>query len=381
MNKRNTQYAIRNTKPSEVNEVINTCAQLIVEKCVDGLEAVVLIGSFSRGEGIVHQANGVLKFLSDIEYLAVVKKNTFKRSNVQIDGIEEEIQENMGREGIDVKVSLGFTTRKHLKRFKPCIFIVETKKFGKVVWGVDAILESIPDYSYDDIEPLDGFVLLNNRIVEQLIVWQKVSSGQSVRYYDIVKGYIQLVNVYLVINRAYKSLYPEKQEEFLRTIAAIGKRYDERTRGRIDEATKRRGDERKEMLEAINKAFDNLKTNPARELNKEEALMEWRKLKYYFKEIWLYEARNLLKNDDLNLEEAVAKFISIPDFKTRLKGWTKLFLGKGCSILDIRCSMGDLFRTSPQFLIYQRAARAYFNDTADNGERLAIIKAWETFVK
>ena len=57
--------------------------KLIAGEWSDSLEALVLVGSFSRGEGITWQDNGRLRFLSDIEFWAVVEFNEFNELRVQ----------------------------------------------------------------------------------------------------------------------------------------------------------------------------------------------------------------------------------------------------------------------------------------------------------
>ena len=147
-----------------MNELIVKYAEEITNKLKDNLEALILVGSFSRGEGI--------EGLSDIEYWAVVKNI----ASVSMPDLKNE------------KITLNSTTRNHLSKLKPYIFAVEVKKFGKVLWGDKEVLDLIPNYDFKDIEPFDGFVLLNNRIVEQLILWNKIQEKKEVHAYDFDKG-------------------------------------------------------------------------------------------------------------------------------------------------------------------------------------------------
>lgn len=300
-------------------EIIERYIEEIVRRLGNNLRALILVGSFARGEGI--------EGLSDMEFVEVVK-------NVQI-----------VRNGEDGKnVSIKFTTGNHFKRLKPYIFTIELKKYGKVLWGDKKILELIPDYSYEDIDPKDGFILLNNRIVEQLIIWQKASSGQHVRHYDVAKGYIQLVNSYLAVNRTYKSLYPEKQEEFNRVYKGNGY-----------------------LKDKVNQAFAFLKQPENRILAQDDALRQWKELRNYYRQLW---------------KEQVRIFAKPSSFIERIKGWVKVLVDpRKRSLFSCTEITANIFKTSPQFIIYQQAAGEYFSNNQNAFKISRIIKQWEAIVK
>ncbi|MFA4932986.1 MAG: hypothetical protein WC574_00930 [Candidatus Omnitrophota bacterium] len=228
-----------------MNELINKHSKEIVNKLGKNLESLILVGSYSREEEI--------EGLSDIEFWAVVK--------------------NLGRAkkpALDSNVSLGFTTRSHLRRLKPYIYTIEVKKFGKVLHGEKNILSLIPDYSYGDIDPIDGVILLNNRLVERLILLDKIENNQKINQYDFDKGYIQLVNSLLVLNKKYRSIYPEKLEEFRKL--------------NINNVS---------LKNKIEGAFASIKQPSKLPVNKNEALVKWLELREYFRNIWLEEKRLL----------------------------------------------------------------------------------------
>ena len=62
----------------------------------------------------------------------------------------------------------------------------------------------------------------------------------------------------------------------------------------------------------------------------------------------------------------------------RIKMWIKVLGARK----PLRYSINNLFFSSPQFLIYQKAASLYFSDKyQDSEQREAIIKEWEDIVK
>ena len=321
----NTQYSIHNT---QTTETIDKYAEIIANKLGNNLEALILVGSFARGEGLTYQNNGKLELISDIEFWAVVKNLLSPKS--------------IGMEG--ERVTIGFTTRKHLAKLKPYIFTVEAKKFGKVLWGDKSVLGLIPSYSFEDIEPADGFILLNNRIVEQLILFNKIQNNGSVQQYDFDKGYIQLVNSYLAFNKRYRSLYPEKKEEFFKLYK----------------------DKNTNLAQKVHEAFESLKANSANYMQNNKAIEEWQELRTHYKEIWLCES----------------VYVGLPKVRDRIRGWLKV-LGNVNKrrLFSISEVAVNFFRISPQFLIYCDAASLYFSDYIDMVNLEKIVKKWKIIVK
>ena len=321
----NTQYSIHNT---QTTETINKYVEIIANKLGNNLEALILVGSFARGEGLTYQNNGKLELMSDIEFWGVVKNLSTAKSI----GIEGE------------KLTIGFTTRKHLARLKPYIFTVEAKKFGKVLWGDKSVPGLIPSYSFEDIEPVDGFILLNNRIVEQLILFNKIQNNGSVQQYDFDKGYIQLVNSYLAFNKRYRSLYPEKKEEFFKLYK----------------------DKNTNLAQKVHEAFESLKANSANYIPNDKAIKEWQELRTHYKEIWLCES----------------VYVGLPKVRDRIRGWLKV-LGNVNKrrLFSISEVAVNFFRISPQFLIYCDAASLYFSDYIDMVNLEKIVKKWKIIVK
>ena len=331
--------------------MINICRDLIVHSSVDKLEALVLIGSFARREEIVCKNDGGTNvFVSDLEFLAVIKPG-FYPADMDAGIIEKELN------GV-VEVSIGQTTAAHLGKLKPTIFTVELKKFGKVLWGDPNVLDHIPNYMEKDIDPQDAFVLLNNRIVEQLKLRLKIEDGSSIDSYQFDKGYIQIVNSFLGINGKYQCLYPDKLREFSNL----------KDREALD------------LLPAVKQAFENIKNGKMEKVDKDNCLKRWVALNEAIRKIWLYEARKLLKQPQLELGQAIMMLPSIVPIADRIKGWLKLLKQSKASSLKGEI-LPNLLKTSPQFLIYQEAVLLYFDEKFDKEKAKKIVEKWEKIVK
>ena len=291
-------------------ELIEKYKDIIVRELNENLVALVLVGSFARNEGIDN--------VSDIEFLAVVKDMPSVEKICKAEG----------------KLTIGLTTQRHLERLKPYIFAVETKKFGKVVWGDNGILNCIPNYSFQDIATQDGFTLLNNRIVEQLMLWQRIKRGESIILYDLMKGYIQMTNSILAFHQCYRALYPEKEE-------AISKLFEEKN----NFSALFPG-----LLEKIHAAFILLKNGSIiKSIDSKEALEKWEELKIHMKNVWNYENHNMKGLSSLEILKDLARAIMV--------------------------------RGLPRFLIYRDALKEYFSDSPDEIRSADVVAKWEKYVK
>jgi hypothetical protein len=333
------------------NALIKAAADNIVKRYSSALEALVLTGSFARGEAIVRKGNaGHDIYVSDLEFMAVIKPEHYPFP-LDHKAIEREL------EGV-IAVSVGQTTRAHLKKFKPTIFTLELKRFGKALWGDEGVLDEIPDYAQKDIDPLDGFILLNNRIVEQLKLRLSIGQGGALDEYHFDKGYVQIVNSLLGIDRRYKSLYPEKLGEFLRVTPI--------------------NDEK--LIATVKRAFHHIENGAGGELGNEEGLKRWEGVREDMRKVWLLEARALLKDPRMDEARAIKKFPLLQKFPARIKGWVKM-IRDGKTAQQKESLPGNFFIASPQFLIYREAVKAYFADEFDRPRAQEVVAAWEKIVK
>ncbi len=347
----------------QIQEIINKCAGFIKDKAgADKLQAIILIGSFARGEGIAGKDSSGLRFSSDIEFWAVAKSYEFRNVKRACGkAMESQLKEHLSLEGSGLQLSIGVTTKKHLKNLKPYIFVVEAKLHGKVVWGDKEVLNLIPEFGFTDIVPVDGFVLLNNRIVEQLILLHKIKQGRTILHYEICKGYIQLVNSVLVFNKRYTGTYQQKITEFIRIFPSIA--YLKNTIP--------------DFPERARAAFDKINQMPVDGLAAENAMEQWTILKEYFKAVWTYETAGLLKDASHTFANLIDKFISIPTLQERIKGVVKTI-----THCTFRLSILKYIASpSAQYDIYQQAVKAYFYGETDMDTIRRIIADWEILVK
>ena len=326
-----------------------------------GVHAVILIGSLARGEELRVQREGAVQYLSDAEFMAVVDDDRLSDDEWRKD-LEKAITEKVVAALGPIDVSVGFTTRPHLRRLKPHIFTLEFKRFGRVVYGDAEISRFIPQYAAADLLRLDAFVLLNNRMVEQLKVRQAMGGGRPLNRYVIDKGYVQIVNSLLAFEKKYQSLYPEKQAAFQALL--------------LDHPLA------KELSGArCLDALDHLIHKDLPDLDPAESLTQWRDLRAQFQAVFCYEAAQILGYYQFSPKDAVKYLPTVPDLLSNIKGWAKLAARKQLGLFSWIEILTHLVSTSPQYLIYQEAAWLYFSDEPDAGDVAAVINRWEKVVK
>ncbi|MFA5261410.1 MAG: hypothetical protein WC450_09295 [Candidatus Omnitrophota bacterium] len=341
----------------------------------EGAVSVILIGSFARGEDLWGESDGKRQCLSDVEAMAVVEEEKFLDRTWRRDferalkralpaGVFSEVSTAGASTGV-VDVSVGFTTKPHLRRLKPHIFTLELKKFGKIICGDPSVLDLIPDYTLADLSRLDALVLLCNRIVEQLKAYAAIKKSPFVQQYLIDKGYIQVVNSLLSFEKKYCALYPEKQAAF----EALTSLKDSPLSGLGLN------------IPACNNAFAHILQRDFPDIGPDKALEQWKVLRDEFGKALCYEVAEILKYDRLNIKEAVDCLATIPNLMDCAKGWVKVFTRNQAGILRPGEIARFIWRTSPQFLIYRQAARLYFSEALPLDDRMNVIEQWQRIVK
>jgi hypothetical protein len=105
-----------------------------------------------------------------------------------------------------------------IKRLRPAIFSREMLEHGKLLWGEPAALP-LPRWWQErrvDIPLLDGFRLLNNRIVQQIDArwhYEKFGDVDVLHSYTLQKFWIELATSLSVFLGRYRTSYRERREE------------------------------------------------------------------------------------------------------------------------------------------------------------------------
>ena len=170
-----------------VRRVLRGCVDFLAERLDDRLVALVLTGSFSRGEGSVLPVGGHLRVLGDMEFLVVLpKESDYRTLRRQMLAWGREASATLGGGDLRVDIEFGPVEVEYLRRrARPSIFVYDLATYGKVVWGPADILKEIPPFGPEHIPREDALHLIFNRTIEQLEAWERLATLDGEALLDV----------------------------------------------------------------------------------------------------------------------------------------------------------------------------------------------------
>ena len=207
-----------------LQRVVDGCAAFLAERLPGRLVAVVLTGSFSRGEGTVLPLGGRLRVLGDIEFLVAVRGVAdYRAMRRRAPAWAREAARQPGGADVDVDVEFGPVETAYFRRkARPSIFVYDLATHGKVVWG-DDVLRAIPRFGPDRIPREDALHLLCNRTIEQLEAYDRLDhlAGDALLdvAYQRVKLVLDLAGSALAFAGEHATSYAERPAAFERLLA------------------------------------------------------------------------------------------------------------------------------------------------------------------
>ncbi|MBN2654302.1 MAG: hypothetical protein JXR79_04210 [Nitrospirae bacterium] len=378
-------------------DLINVCCAALLEYRSD-IEAVVLTGSFSRGEETIVRLNSLERIvLGDIEFIVITKEgiNPFDLLS-KMKSAEQKAEVMLKQQGVTCSVEFSAVAHNFLKRLRPMIFSYELLMHGKVVYGDADLLEKVTGIHANDIPKSDAFYLLCNRIVEQLIHLKKLSKGECSgleAYYPLVKMYMDMAGSFLTITGKYEPSYALRLERFLDMPEA--ERFV-------------RGEEYSRFI-SILESMTNFKLQRNDNFNDKQHTSDhimslFRETIPFAFKLWIWEVKFMTGKDAETISNSCKAILTKQTIKIKLRGWLKYL--RTAWVMNEEISVLKFLRLfclgTPQMLIYCAAAHLYFgaedkkrsdvyaamyiipkkiNLTSWNEAVDAVIEAWNKFVR
>jgi hypothetical protein len=115
-----------------LRRVVDGCAEFLAERVPGKLVALVLTGSFSRGEGTVLPREGRLRVLGDIEFLVVVPGAVhYRASRRHAPAWAREASARLGGDLVAVDIEFGPVGADYFRRkARPSIFVYDLATHG-----------------------------------------------------------------------------------------------------------------------------------------------------------------------------------------------------------------------------------------------------------
>jgi predicted nucleotidyltransferase len=206
---------------SVVSDQLELVVQAITRRA-GAVEAVVLTGSFGRGEGGVYRdAGGRFRPVNDYDLTVVGPPDLGAR----LQGLGEELARELGIDFVDLSASDG-----RWEQWPLTIANYDLKYGSQVIAGNPAVLDRLPAYASADLPPEEIVRLLLNRTAGLLIGLRGKFLGGEAPTEDerrflanqVVKALMALGDWHLFQWRGYDSSYARRRERFSALASGAG---------------------------------------------------------------------------------------------------------------------------------------------------------------
>lgn len=331
-------------------------------------EAVILTGSFSRGEGSVLLTNPHHRILGDVEFLVIARPPfDYPRLRREMKILGQRATKQLRTLGYDAAIEYSPAGRGYLERaIRPSVFTFDLLAHGKTVAGDPALLDAVPRFDRSAIPREDAVRLVMNRMMEIHALKLRRHLEPLVEAYVGVKTVLDLAGSILAFEGRYLSTYRGRDE-------ALG------------EVSYRAG------LESDLARSVRLKLHP----REEELLRDAPRLDAALDralDVWRWEMERLVGGKDIR--ELLNGFLSSERMWQTVRGWIKYYthpLRPSREGVSLGRSLRLFFRASPQRLAYASALLAHQGEregaayllpsTGSGGPLPQAIELWSWLVR
>jgi hypothetical protein len=341
----------------------------VVHVCTDvfrnQLRSIIVTGSLARDEASLLLKEDSWTVHGDAEFMIVFERN----APLPIIGVRAEIRRRIENDllqrNIRCKVDLSVVHQSYFRHMPAHIFTYELKHCGRVIAGDECILQSIPDYSAEDLSLEDAWRLLSNRLLEVLECATELTSDKPLSAalrYKILKLYLDMGTSFLVFVQAYAPTYAGRRaalQRLSRQKMTAGQ-YPFDLAGFAD-LVARCTDE---------KLLSQRGNDYPIELPCRGAIQTARAL-------WRWELARLVgTKSELTDLDLFNRWISLQPFMKRIRGWLYIVRARGWRRSYLVCLRWlKLRKASPRHWIYLVSSSLIFQLTADANSSPAPLQA------
>jgi hypothetical protein len=320
------------------------------------LRALILTGSFARGEGSFMRKNETWQALSDAEFIVLLSDSARLPSTTEQQQFSSKTSQALLAHGVSCSLSFGFVHADFLRQLQPSIFAFELRTCGQVL-SVDAsVLSLAPKFEASEIPLEDAWRLLCNRLVECLEVLKCMESdAKSISphvSYRIVKLYLDMCTSLLVFCRAYQPGYVQRAAA-LRKLAQSGP---------ADEPFSLR--EFSNLVSAATEfKIDGKHGEEFGAFDRTQLASATAEAMSYARQLWRWELKKLTaSHDDADDQQLLKRWMRRQGMARRLRGWAYVCRKQGWyrSWREWRRWLGLMREASPRYCIYAVAGEICF---------------------
>ncbi len=202
-----------------IRSLILEIADSLVSRLELAPEAIILAGSFARGEGSVLVRGPCVKVLGDFEFMVVFPPGADRRRLQHALDLEARaLSQEFHARQIACELEFRAVTLKYFETLRPHIFGYELLSHALPVWGKAESLLSARRFSASAIPLWDAWRMLNNRLLEQL---QWVETFESADREALVEVSYQLLKFHLDLGTSLLLFAGRYQDTYAGRAAAL----------------------------------------------------------------------------------------------------------------------------------------------------------------
>lgn len=329
--------------------LVEEARRAVARICGSAARALVLTGSFARGEASVLPRAGDLIVLGDVEFLLVLKKGVHLSAQAELVA-RREIETAALHRGVHCPVDVAMVHAGFFRSLPPHVFSFELRACGEVVWGDRSVLALIPPLTANGLDREDAWRLLGNRIVEQLGAMEDVSRPESEpplrMQCHTIKLFLDMATSLLVFTGDYAPTYRQRADRLFRLASRTSRRMPfplEKFASRVSDCTR-------------------WKLQP-----EEVPRLGWefaQEARAYARHLWLWELQQLTGLGDAVGERILMRrWMKAQSYRARVRGWLSAGRRLG-GFKEWRRWPRFLrlaARCSPRYLVYAAAVDLFFS--------------------
>ncbi len=353
--------SFRGSTPAQTSAtLVETVCEEAVRVCERqfgrNLRALILTGSFARGEGSFIRHNEIWQALSDAEFILVLADSAKLPTATEPREMQDKISHAVRAHGLNCSLSFGLVHDDFLRKLQPSIFAFELRACGRVLSGDASVLSLAPKFETSEIPLEDAWRLLCNRLVECLEVLSHLENqGEAVSpqdTYRIVKLYLDMCTSLLVFCGVYEPRYGQRAD-------ALSKL----SQSELADMPFPLKDFSRQVLPATDFKLSGKSSATFRISNREELASITAEAMAYAQHLWRWELKKLTNsNDEPEDQQLLKRWMSRQGMARRLRGWAYVCRKQGWhrSWREWGRWLRLLCQASPRYCVYAVASEMCF---------------------
>ena len=200
------------SKQAYLDSILSRAVNLCCDNVGSELVAVILYGSYSKGEGLIlDYGSGSHSLYNDVDLVLVVERYI---SVERLVNLETKLKHELKLKWVD----LSQKKLKELNSLRSSVFNYDLIHGGRVLYGDVNLLKSCKRINRNEIPLIESEVLFITRMWSFFGVYEHLTEGNQNSYfvmYQMAKTLLAIPDAWLIVHGDYQMLYRDKVEQYL----------------------------------------------------------------------------------------------------------------------------------------------------------------------